>query len=63
MGTVYRVTAEFLTERKMLELDDQARAEDGDLCSVKGEVGEPQVVRRDDDGALVSLPVRWDLAA
>jgi hypothetical protein len=47
----------------MLELDDQARAEDGDLCSVKGEVGEPQVVRRDDDGALVSLPVRWDLAA
>jgi|SRR6266849_6560315 len=34
-----------------------------DLCSVKGEVGEPQVVRRDDDGALVSLPVRWDLSA
>jgi hypothetical protein len=31
-----------------------------DLCNVQGEVGEPQVVRRDDNGALVSLPVRWD---
>jgi hypothetical protein len=31
-----------------------------DLCNVQGEVGEPQVVRRDDNGAFVSLPVRWD---
>jgi hypothetical protein len=33
-----------------------------DLCSVKGDVGEPQVVRHDDAGAVVGLAVRWDPA-
>ncbi len=31
-----------------------------DLCGVKGSVDEPQVLRHDAVGALVSLAVRWD---
>jgi hypothetical protein len=31
-----------------------------DLCGVIGRVGEPEVVHRDDAGALVSLPVQWE---